>query len=446
MSKPRAHRLRLWVEHPPTAVAAGSASACIGAELRRRREALGLDLDDVAAAIRIPPRHIESIETARHKALPARIYAIGFVRSYADYLGMDARAAVERFKKEALELAARPVLLFPEPATERRVPGGALVAVSVCAALAVYVVWYMQTAQHWAHGDRVPVAPIEIAQDDSPPATERRVADLAPGLGGRSEFVPPSDQSAARTLAVATAPADQALGVWRPVPLNGVSAPATTVANAPVPSGPPLPRARPDPSRPAPSPSVQDPSGAPGDTRHASAGSVSPGQYATVPAVTIEPRGTEVAQATRSVLAGSGAVVRPDRIAEGSSWMPVMRQPNPVEVASPGTPSPSSASPGVAWAQMPSVATGPVVLRAAEASWIEVRAETGEVVHAKLMKAGDSYEVPQRAGLRLTTGNAGGLDVTVGGEVTPKLGARGAVIREIPLEGPRLLSGTATRN
>jgi cytoskeleton protein RodZ len=95
---------------------------------------------------------------------------------------------------------------------------------------------------------------------------------------------------------------------------------------------------------------------------------------------------------------------------------------------------------------MPSVATGPVVLRAAEASWIEVRAETGEVVHAKLMKAGDSYEVPQRAGLRLTTGNAGGLDVTVGGEVTPKLGARGAVIREIPLEGPRLLSGTATRN
>ncbi len=404
---------------------------------------MGLDLDDVAAAIRIPPRHIESIETARHKALPARIYAIGFVRSYAEYLGMDPRAAVERFKKEALELAARPVLLFPEPATERRVPGGALVAVSVCAALAVYVVWYMQTAQHWAHGDRIPVAPIEIAQDDSPPAAGRQVADLAPGLAGRNEFVPPSEQPGSRTLAVAPAPTDQARGVWRPVPLNEVPAPATTVANAPVPSGPPIPRARPDPSRPAISPAAQDPSRAPVDTRYASAADQ---LYPMVPAVTIEPRATQVAQATGPVIAGSGAVVRPDRVAEGSSWMPVMRQPNAVDVSSPGTPSPSNASPGVAWAQMPSAATGPVVLRAAEASWIEVRAETGEVVHAKLMKAGDSYEVPQRAGLRLTTGNAGGLDVTVGGEVTPKLGARGAVIREIPLEGPRLLSGTATRN
>ena len=443
MSKPRAHRLRLWVEHPPTAVAAGGVSACIGAELRRRREALGLDLDDVAAAIRIPPRHIESIETARHKALPARIYAIGFVRSYAEYLDMDPRGAVERFKKEALELAARPILLFPEPAAERRVPGGALVAVSVCAALTVYAVWYMQTAQHWAHGDRVPVPPIEIAQGDSPPAADPQVADLAPALGGRNEFVPPSDQPGSRTVAVATAPADQVRGVWRPVPLNEVPAPATTVANAPVPSGPPIPRARPDPNKPAPSLAVQDPSRAVGDTIYASTANQ---PYPMIPAVTIEPRGTEVAQATAPVMARVGTLVRPDRVAEGSSWMPVTRQPNVVDVSSPGTPTPSSASPGVAWAQMPSAATGPVVLRAAEASWIEVRAETGEVVHAKLMKAGDSYEVPQRAGLRLTTGNAGGLDVTVGGEVTPKLGARGAVIREIPLEGPRLLSGTATRN
>src|SRR5690606_25342990 len=106
--------------------------------------------DDVAAAIRIPPRHLESIEIGRHRALPARTYALGFVRSYAGYLGLDPRQAVERFKIEARDLDARPTLVFPEPAAERRVPGGALVAVSVCAALAVYAVWYMQSAQHWA--------------------------------------------------------------------------------------------------------------------------------------------------------------------------------------------------------------------------------------------------------------------------------------------------------
>lgn len=438
MSKPRAHRLRLWVENPPTANAAGVTSMRIGPELRRRREAIGLDLDDVAAAIRIPPRHIESIEISRHKALPARIYAIGFVRSYAEYLGIDPRDAVERFKLEARELEARPVLVFPEPAAERRVPGGALVAVSVCAALAVYVVWYMQTAQHWAHDGGVPAAPIEIAQTSSQPSPDRRVVDLAPGLGGRNEFLPPSDPPAVRPMASVSGPAVQQRGVWSPVPLNQSPLPGTaseTVATtAPAPSGLPIPRARPDPNQPLPVRAAP----ADGNARYASVQQPTD-PYASMPAVTIEPRGTQVAQATSSIMTGSDPLLRAGRPADGTSWTPVMRSPNP---ALP----PESASPGVAWAQMPSIATGPVVLKAAEASWIEVRSDSGEVVHAKLMKAGDSYEVPQRPGLRLTTGNAGGLEVTVGGEVTPKLGARGAVIREIPLEGPRLLSGTATRN
>ena len=33
-------------------------------------------------------------------SLPGKTYAIGFVRSYAGYLGLDATATVERFKQE----------------------------------------------------------------------------------------------------------------------------------------------------------------------------------------------------------------------------------------------------------------------------------------------------------------------------------------------------------
>src|SRR5690606_25118036 len=154
---------RLWVSQPSPAVSLTSGSARVGDVLRQQREARGLGLDDVAAAIRIPPRHLESIETGRYHALPARTYALGFVRSYAEFLGLEPRRVVDRFKTEARELDARPVLIFPEPAAERRVPGGALVAVGVCAALTVYAAWYMQTARHWARNDLVPPAPFEIA-------------------------------------------------------------------------------------------------------------------------------------------------------------------------------------------------------------------------------------------------------------------------------------------
>src|SRR3546814_7404799 len=158
MSERKPQRLRLWVAQVPPADGTVAGVARVGSMLRQRREALGLDYDDVAAAVRIPLRHLESIETGRHRALPASTYAVGFVRAYAEYLGLAQHRTVARFKEEARGLDARPTLVFPEPAAERRVPGGALVAVSVCAALAVYAVWYMQTAQHWARNEAVPPA------------------------------------------------------------------------------------------------------------------------------------------------------------------------------------------------------------------------------------------------------------------------------------------------
>ena len=50
------------------------------------------------------------------------VYANGYVRSYAAYLGMDPDAAVRRFKKS--RGSARAELVFPSPA-EGQVPGGA---------------------------------------------------------------------------------------------------------------------------------------------------------------------------------------------------------------------------------------------------------------------------------------------------------------------------------
>ena len=50
--------------------------------------------------LKIRKDHLEALEEDRLEALPGRTYAVGFVRSYADYLGLDAVHCVERFKAE----------------------------------------------------------------------------------------------------------------------------------------------------------------------------------------------------------------------------------------------------------------------------------------------------------------------------------------------------------
>ena len=59
-----------------------------------------------------------------------------------------------------------------------------------------------------------------------------------------------------------------------------------------------------------------------------------------------------------------------------------------------------------------------IELRAKSYSWIQVR-DGDELLLTRLLREGEVYRVPNRAGLTLMTGNAGGLEVFVGGKLMP---------------------------
>lgn len=84
-----------------------------------------------------------------------------------------------------------------------------------------------------------------------------------------------------------------------------------------------------------------------------------------------------------------------------------------------------------------------VVIRATADSWIQVRDPTGTVVFTRVLRSGDSYNVPNRQGLFLYTGSAGALEISVDGKIAPSLGQAGAVRRDVMLDPDRLASGTA---
>ena len=61
----------------------------LGSQLRAAREAQSLTLEQVFKATRIKPSFLEAIEANQFHVLPGPVQARGFVRSYANYLGLD---------------------------------------------------------------------------------------------------------------------------------------------------------------------------------------------------------------------------------------------------------------------------------------------------------------------------------------------------------------------
>lgn len=113
-----------------------------GALLRAARERVGWTLAEIAAALRIRPYYLEALEDGRVDELPGNAYALGFLRTYASALGLDANEVARRFKNEAALVNRRPELQFPVPVPERGVPAGALVLLGVLLAVAAYAGWY----------------------------------------------------------------------------------------------------------------------------------------------------------------------------------------------------------------------------------------------------------------------------------------------------------------
>ena len=123
-------------------------------------------------------------------------------------------------------------------------------------------------------------------------------------------------------------------------------------------------------------------------------------------------------------------------------------KPASVEVTETITALPKPTTPAAAEAATTEIATtaGPsrIVVKAKLDSWIQVRDDRlNQLIMTRLLREGDQYDVPNRLGLVLLTGNAGALEFIVDGEHTPAIGPLGAVRRHVVLDADKLRSGGA---
>jgi transcriptional regulator with XRE-family HTH domain len=69
----------------------------LGSHFKKKREEEGYDIEDVARETNIASRYIRAIEEQDFSQFPADVYAKGFIRSYAQFLDLDAESLVMEY-------------------------------------------------------------------------------------------------------------------------------------------------------------------------------------------------------------------------------------------------------------------------------------------------------------------------------------------------------------
>ena len=361
-----------------------SYSEGLGADLQRARLARGLSLADVSASLRLRAAYLEAIENDRREALPGPVYANGYVRSYAAYLGMDPDAAVRRFKKEAGDPRARPELVFPSPAPEGRVPGGAALLVGLVLLVTVYGGWYYLTSKDYLLSDLVPDVPARLAHlmepaAETPPAPQQTAQ-------------PAADNPRAPSVAATPAP--------------------TQTQAAPIPAAPSLAAA---------------PEAAP----------VAPPARTDVSVASVE----TPAPATTADLSSAATTPEPEGRAVVASVVPNAPPLNGLAISA-AQATPSAANMAVATDVVDSAGPGRIVVEALAPAWVRLRRPDGDVLLSKVMGRGEKFTIPDHPEVLLSTGDAGSVAVFVDGARVADVGGAGQILEDVTLVADRLAAAS----
>ena len=410
----------------------------VGELMRLTRERLGQELQTVANQLRIRLGYLEAIEDGRFRDLPGSTYAVGFVRSYADYLGLDSADIVRRFREEAARIHGTTKLIFPSLTAEGKVPRAAVLLLSAVGLAAVYGGWYVLSSRNSVQLPLIAEVPDRLValppDEGSAPATPSGSTSSAPPPEAAT---PPG---AMPSPAPTTGPANTAPPVEAAPPSVGTGPSITGSANAAPPAGD-TPGAAPVP----PSASASTPNSDAAASSSAAvppAASAPPSNDAAGATSTAPPAASAAADAAGS--ADSGTPPAPPTPAESGAQGPAVAENGAIPMA-PAAPSVETPAP-TQEAALPAGESKGIVLEARIDSWVQVVNSSGKVVFSQILRPGERYVVPDEPGLTLDTGNAGGLDVLVDGNKAPPLGDVGAVRHRVVMDAGRLMGGTATSN
>jgi cytoskeletal protein RodZ len=95
--------------------------SAVGAQLRDARQTRGIDIFRAERDTKIRHKYLTALEEGDYTELPGDVYARGFLRNYASYLGLDADEIEEQWRSQAgAPELPRSAIVGPQPLTIRR--------------------------------------------------------------------------------------------------------------------------------------------------------------------------------------------------------------------------------------------------------------------------------------------------------------------------------------
>jgi cytoskeleton protein RodZ len=141
----------------------------IGGSLAAARKGQGLTPSDAERLTRLRGKYLVALENDDFEALPGRVYARAFLRTYADALGLDADRFVDEFDVRYPQPVDEPQVSAIPVRRRRRLGPRALLGLLVAAAIVGVVVWSVFSPPGKQAPVTAPAGPVRAA-----PAVHRR--------------------------------------------------------------------------------------------------------------------------------------------------------------------------------------------------------------------------------------------------------------------------------
>ena len=153
----------------------------IGNSLREARLRQTLDFPEIERATKIRGKYLRALEDEQFEVLPAQTYVKGFLRSYAEYLGLDGQLYVDEYNSRFVvgeeESPARPRRSAPPPPrgvhVQSRVVLLTLLGIAAVTALVIVA---------WTRGEPQKKEPVGLASTPAQPTHVTQTPTVSPNL------------------------------------------------------------------------------------------------------------------------------------------------------------------------------------------------------------------------------------------------------------------------
>ena len=354
----------------------------IGQILRDARLSQSKDIQEVSNTLKIRQIYLEAIENNDFAQLPGKIYIIGFIKTYAEYLQLDGEEIIRAYKSGGLIETVNTDLIFPTSVPEDGMPNKLTLLFGFMIAIASYGGW------HYFNNN---VSSIEN-----------------PGSLNKSEIPKPSP-------------------IAKLKPNNSLSTIQTTTRKNTVLKSDPLKREE-EIKNADPRSSIKV------DLRSVTGKILSDKQNISDKYNQDIERQPPLKNSSRPLSLKTNIKDKISALDTKTKVVNITKPLKPKLLEKNNVLSPKNKG----------IESSRITIRALSDSYLQVRNKSlNQILITRLLKKGSTYDVPNQEGLSLITGNAGALEIFVDGQKVPPIGAIGSVRRNVLLVPKDLIAGTS---